>query len=132
MTGARRRDFDVVIIGGGMVGLCAAALLARDERLAGWRIAVVESAAPRPPDPASLDLRVSALSGMATSHQWPPASVVFIGSVSITMNVVRVLLLAFFKARSRSARDDTFSEMAPRLLPWAAKSMSGETSCAVL
>ena len=62
MTGTRRHDFDAVIIGGGMVGLCVAALLARDERLAGWRIAVVESATPRAPDPASLDLRVSALS----------------------------------------------------------------------
>ena len=62
MTGARRHDFDVVIIGCGMVGLCVAALLARDERLAGWRIAVVESATSRPPDPASPDLRVSALS----------------------------------------------------------------------
>ncbi|HUK63242.1 MAG TPA: hypothetical protein VLV15_07915, partial [Dongiaceae bacterium] len=39
-----------------------AALLAREERLAGWRIAVVEPAAPRAPVDDSVDLRVSALS----------------------------------------------------------------------
>jgi 2-polyprenyl-6-methoxyphenol hydroxylase-like FAD-dependent oxidoreductase len=28
-----RQDFDAIIVGGGMVGLCLAALIARDERL---------------------------------------------------------------------------------------------------
>ena len=59
---ARRHDFDVLIVGGGMVGACLAALLARDERLAAWRVAVVEPSAPRPPQDGVVDLRVSALS----------------------------------------------------------------------
>jgi 2-polyprenyl-6-methoxyphenol hydroxylase-like FAD-dependent oxidoreductase len=59
---ARRIDFDVVIVGGGMVGACVAALMARDERLAGWRIAVVEPQAPTAPVAGVVDLRVSALS----------------------------------------------------------------------
>jgi 2-octaprenylphenol hydroxylase len=58
----RRTDFDVVIVGGGMVGACVAALLAHDERLAGWRTAVVEAAAPSAPRDGVVDLRVSALS----------------------------------------------------------------------
>ncbi len=62
MNLGRRLDFDVVVIGGGMVGLCVAALLALDERLAGWRIAIVEPSAPRPPADDVVDLRVSALS----------------------------------------------------------------------
>jgi 2-octaprenylphenol hydroxylase len=63
MASPRRKfDFDVVIIGGGMVGSCLAALLARDETLAGWRIALVDPAPPRKPDDGTLDLRVSALS----------------------------------------------------------------------
>jgi 2-octaprenylphenol hydroxylase len=59
---SRRHDFDVVIVGGGMVGACLAALLAADERLADWRVAIVEPNAPRPPSEGDLDLRVSALS----------------------------------------------------------------------
>jgi 2-octaprenylphenol hydroxylase len=58
----RKLDFDVVIVGGGMVGACVAALLARDERLSGWRIAVVEPSAPRAPQEGLVDLRVAALS----------------------------------------------------------------------
>jgi 2-octaprenylphenol hydroxylase len=58
----RRLDFDVVVIGGGMVGLCVVALLAQNENLAGWRIAMVEPSAPRRPADDSVDLRVSALS----------------------------------------------------------------------
>ena len=59
---ARRHDFDVIIVGGGMVGACLAALLARDARLSAWRVAVVEQAAPRAPQEGLVDLRVSALS----------------------------------------------------------------------
>ena len=59
---ARRQDFDVVIVGGGMVGACLAALIGADARLAGWRVAIVEPSAPRAPDDRSVDLRVSALS----------------------------------------------------------------------
>ncbi|MFO1408276.1 MAG: FAD-dependent monooxygenase [Steroidobacteraceae bacterium] len=62
MSGARRPDFDVVVVGGGMVGLATAALVAREPRLAGLRVAVVEPAAPRPPVDGDVDLRVSALS----------------------------------------------------------------------
>jgi 2-octaprenylphenol hydroxylase len=62
MAGPRRPDFDVVIVGGGMVGTCLAALLAGEESLSGWRIALVDPAAPRPPDDRDTDLRVSALS----------------------------------------------------------------------
>jgi 2-octaprenylphenol hydroxylase len=57
-----RHDFDAIIVGGGMVGLCLAALIARDERLAGWRVALVEPADPRAPQDDAVDLRVSALS----------------------------------------------------------------------
>jgi 2-polyprenylphenol 6-hydroxylase len=62
MAAPRRTDFDVVIVGGGMVGSCLAALLAREEALSGWRIALVDPSTPRRPDPNALDLRVSALS----------------------------------------------------------------------
>jgi len=63
MSAARGRlDFDAIIVGGGMVGLCLAALMARDVRLGDWRVAQVEPAEPRPPDDSNLDLRVSALS----------------------------------------------------------------------
>ncbi len=76
MNPMRRHDFDVAIVGGGMVGLCVAALLERDERLADWRIAVIEPSAPRPPDDRSLDLRVSALSRaseriLSAAGAWP-------------------------------------------------------------
>lgn len=57
-----RQDFDAVIVGGGMVGLCLAALIAGDEKLAGWRVALVEPSDPRPPKAGEVDLRVSALS----------------------------------------------------------------------
>jgi 2-octaprenylphenol hydroxylase len=57
-----RTDFDVVIVGGGMVGTCLAALVAADERLAGWRVALLESTPPRQPRDGDVDLRVSAVS----------------------------------------------------------------------
>ena len=38
-----RHDFHIVIVGGGMVGACAAALAAADPRLAELRIAVLEA-----------------------------------------------------------------------------------------
>jgi 2-polyprenylphenol 6-hydroxylase len=60
--GARRHDFDLVIVGGGMVGACLAALAAAEPRLSGWRIAMLEPIAPRPPEDGTVDLRVSALS----------------------------------------------------------------------
>lgn len=62
MAGGKRLDFDVIVVGGGMVGLCFAALAARDERLAAWRIAIVEPVAPRAPRDEAVDIRVSALS----------------------------------------------------------------------
>lgn len=76
MSASRRHDFDVIVVGGGMVGLCVAALLEREERLANWRIAIVEPATPRAPDDGSLDLRVSALSRaseriLAAAGAWP-------------------------------------------------------------
>jgi 2-octaprenylphenol hydroxylase len=56
-------DFDIVIIGGGMVGACAAALLAQEPALADARIALLEPNAPTmPPSNDNVDLRVSALS----------------------------------------------------------------------
>ena len=62
MATGKRFDFDVVVIGGGMVGLCFAALAAQDERLASWRIAIVEPTPAAPPRDDRVDLRVSALS----------------------------------------------------------------------
>jgi len=58
----RRNDFDVMIVGGGMVGACLAALLSRGAQLAGWKIAVIEPTAPAAPREGVVDLRVSALS----------------------------------------------------------------------
>jgi 2-octaprenylphenol hydroxylase len=58
----RRVDFDVAIVGGGIVGPAVAALLAANERTAHWRVALIERNEPRRPDPARIDLRVSAIS----------------------------------------------------------------------
>ena len=76
MATGRRLDFDVVVVGGGMVGLCFAALAAQDERLAAWRIAIVEPTAPTPPRDDRVDLRVSALSRaseriLRAADAWP-------------------------------------------------------------
>jgi 2-polyprenylphenol 6-hydroxylase len=74
---APRTDFDIVIVGGGMVGPCLAALAARDERLAGLRVAIVEPTDPKPPRADDVDLRVSALSRasqriLAAVEAWDP------------------------------------------------------------
>lgn len=56
-------DFDIIIIGGGMVGACAAALLAQEPSLADARIALLEANVPAmPPSNNDMDLRVSAIS----------------------------------------------------------------------
>ena len=57
-----RHDFHIVIVGGGMVGACAAALAAADPRLAELRIAVLEAHPPASPPQGDMDLRVSAVS----------------------------------------------------------------------
>jgi 2-polyprenylphenol 6-hydroxylase len=57
-----RHDFHIVIVGGGMVGACAAALAAVDPRLAELRIAVLEAQPPASPPEGDVDLRVSAVS----------------------------------------------------------------------
>ena len=56
-------DFDILIVGGGMVGACAAALLAQEPTLSDARIALLEPNAPTMPPPNNdVELRVSALS----------------------------------------------------------------------
>ncbi|HEY6645260.1 UbiH/UbiF/VisC/COQ6 family ubiquinone biosynthesis hydroxylase [Povalibacter sp.] len=56
-------DFDLLVIGGGMVGACFAALAASDPELSRLRIAVLETHPPtKPPVGADVDLRVSAIS----------------------------------------------------------------------
>jgi 2-octaprenylphenol hydroxylase len=77
MATPRRTDFDVVIVGGGMVGTCLAALLAREEACADWRVALVDPAVPRRPDDREVDLRVSALSRaseriLGAARAWEP------------------------------------------------------------
>lgn len=55
-------DFDILIVGGGMVGACAAALLAQEPALADARLALLESNVPTMPPSGDVDLRVSAIS----------------------------------------------------------------------
>lgn len=58
-----RTDFDILIIGGGIVGACTAALAASEPGLAGIRIGLIESQPPSmPPPDEEIDLRVSAFS----------------------------------------------------------------------
>jgi 2-octaprenylphenol hydroxylase len=56
-------NFDIVVIGGGLVGAGCAALLANDRRLESLRIAVLDNQPPTsPPADRDIDLRVSSLS----------------------------------------------------------------------
>jgi 2-polyprenylphenol 6-hydroxylase len=55
-------DYDILIIGGGLVGACAAGLLAASRPLAGLKLGVVEANPPSQPPPGDIDIRVSALS----------------------------------------------------------------------
>jgi 2-polyprenylphenol 6-hydroxylase len=58
-----RIDFHILVIGGGLVGACAAALAAANPELHDLKIAVLESQPPTmPPAGAEVDLRVSAVS----------------------------------------------------------------------
>lgn len=58
-----KMDFDVIVIGGGMVGACVAALVAEAREFADMRIAMLESHPPTLPPPGNdVDLRVSAVS----------------------------------------------------------------------
>ncbi|MFL6617883.1 MAG: UbiH/UbiF/VisC/COQ6 family ubiquinone biosynthesis hydroxylase [Povalibacter sp.] len=56
-------DFDIVVVGGGMVGACLASMLGSERELADLRIALLEAKPPTlPPSPLEMDLRVSAIS----------------------------------------------------------------------
>jgi 2-octaprenylphenol hydroxylase len=56
-------DFDILVVGGGMVGTCTAALLALEPMLGDARIALLEAHLPtRPPPDDEMDTRVSAIS----------------------------------------------------------------------
>ena len=57
-----RNDFDILIIGGGMVGACLAALCARERALHGLRLGLLEGHPPSSPPSGAVDLRVSAVS----------------------------------------------------------------------
>jgi len=63
MKPAVRTDFDVLVVGGGMVGACFAAIAACDPELARLRIGLVDAGPPvAPPLDSTTDLRVSAIS----------------------------------------------------------------------
>jgi len=72
-----KNDFDLLIIGGGMVGGCLAALAASDRELGELRIALLEAQPPTlPPTDREVDLRVSAISRgsqriLETIGAWP-------------------------------------------------------------
>jgi 2-octaprenylphenol hydroxylase len=58
-----KNDFDILVIGGGMVGVCTAALMAADKTLGHLRIGLMDAQPPTtPPDDHDIELRVSALS----------------------------------------------------------------------
>jgi 2-polyprenylphenol 6-hydroxylase len=70
-------QFDIVIIGGGMVGACVAALIASEPALSDVRVALIEAHLPSMPPPNSdVDLRVSAISRaseriLQRAQAWP-------------------------------------------------------------
>jgi 2-octaprenylphenol hydroxylase len=70
-------DFDILIVGGGMVGACAAALLAQEPSLADARIVLLEAQPPMlPPADTDVDIRVSAISRaseriLSHAEAWP-------------------------------------------------------------
>lgn len=55
-------DFDILVVGGGMVGACFAALAAADRELLDLRIALLEARPPESAPDAGVGLRVSAIS----------------------------------------------------------------------
>src|SRR5690606_13057910 len=55
-------DFDLLIVGGGMVGTCMAGLAASEPELGDLRIALLEANPPAAPPDDEVDLRVSAIS----------------------------------------------------------------------
>jgi 2-octaprenylphenol hydroxylase len=57
-----RPDFHIVIIGGGIVGACAAALAAANREFASLRVALIEARPPIMPPDDEVDIRVSAIS----------------------------------------------------------------------
>lgn len=63
-----KTDFDLLIVGGGMVGACCAALAASQREMTGLRIALLDAQPPTlPPPETDVDLRVSAVS-RASQH----------------------------------------------------------------
>lgn len=57
-----RTDFHIVIVGGGIVGACTAALAAADPKLSGLRVALIDARPPSMPPEGDFDIRVSAIS----------------------------------------------------------------------
>lgn len=55
-------DYDILIIGGGLVGACLAGLLATERTLASLRIGLIEAQLPSQPPAGDIDIRVSAIS----------------------------------------------------------------------
>ncbi len=55
-------DYDILIIGGGLVGACLASLLSTERSLASLRIGLIEAQPPAQPPAGEIDIRVSAIS----------------------------------------------------------------------